>query len=437
MIQQANKKRKGGARLAPEQRRGGGHTPAYEQPQYDLDETLVWRKGDPIKVSPAHFWDAEPNEEENPPAKVRPRRRRWPIVLGAVAAVLLVLFIAYRQWAKAPALPAPGGLADAPDAPNVSGDQSGTQDGGDRPESAAGRKDGFYTFLLIGRDTGGGGNTDTLMLAAYDTKNQQAALMSIPRDTMVDVSWDVKKINSVYNMYLNRGEEEAVSALKDAVAGLVGFRPDYTVMVEWEAVGDIVNAIGGVYFEVPFHMSYVDPYQDLRIDQEAGYRLLNGDDAMQVVRWRKNNTGVPLPAGADGSDLGRAKIQQAFMTATLKQCLQLKNITRINEIAQVFTQRVETELTAGNLVWFAEQALLGGFSAEDLYTCTLPCAGANVYSSSYQTNLSYVLPQPENLLVEINAHFNPFEAEVTIQNLNLMRQDGSGGAFATGGTPLG
>lgn len=420
-------KRKGGARLAP---RGRASGPA---PQPDQDETLIWRKGDPIKVSPAHFEDRAGNRQA--PAKKKPR---WPLALGAVLVLLLVLFLFYRRWATAPTLPIPdrAGVTAPDQTDGLDPDASDVQPG-DRPGTGADRKDGFYTFLLIGRDTGGGGNTDTLMLAAYDTKNQQAALMSIPRDTMVDVSWDVKKINSVYNMYLGRGKEAAVEALEDAVAGLVGFRPDFTVTVEWEAVGDIVNAIGGVYFEVPFHMSYGDPTQGLRIEQEAGYRLLDGDDAMQVVRWRKNNTGIPLPEGADGSDLGRAKIQQAFITATLKQCLQLKNITKINEIAQVFTQRVETELTVGNLVWFAEQALLGGFSPEELYTCTLPCTGASIYSSSYQTNLSYVMPQPEELLAEVNAHFNPFEDEVTMDNLDLMRPDGSGGAYATGGTPLG
>lgn len=412
------KKQKGGARLAP---KGRGRTAPARRP--DPDETMVWRKGEPIKVSPAHFEDGG----KKPPKKAR-KRPRWPMVLVSVAAVLLVLFVFYRQWAKPPDLPG-GDRANVPDA-------SGEADE-ERPEARAGRKDGFYTFLLIGRDTGGGGNTDTLMLAAYDTKQQQAALMSIPRDTMVDVSWDVKKINSVYNMYLGRGKEAAVDALEDAVAGLVGFRPDFTVTVEWEAVGEIVDAIGGVWFEVPFHMSYWDPTQDLRIEQEAGYRLLGGSDAMQVVRWRKNNTGVPLPAGADGSDLGRTKIQQAFIMATLKQCLQLKNVARINEIAQVFTQRVETELTVGNLMWFAEQALLGGFSAEELYTCTLPCTGASVYSSSYKTNLSYVMPQPEALLAEVNTHFNPFDVEVAMDNLDLMRLDGNGGAYATGGTPLG
>lgn len=428
-------RRRGGERLASAQKGGGRRVASSRNDTCPVPDepTRVWMPGEPIQVSPAHFWDKEGGPvQEAPPMgnKKRKKKRRWPVVLGAVAVVLLVLFAVYRQWAQAPELP--------PARPAASGGSQGEEDHGEAPDAAArNRKDGFYTFLLIGRDTGGGGNTDTLMLAAYDTKNQQAALMSIPRDTMVDVSWDVKKINTVYNMYLGRGEEEAINALEDTVAGLVGFRPDYTVTVEWQAVGDIVEAIGGVYFEVPFYMSYVDPTQDLYIDQPPGYRLLSGSDAMQVVRWRKNNTNIALPAGADGSDLGRAKIQQSFIMATLKQCLQIQNIPRIREIAQVFTDRVTTELTAGNLVWFAEKALLGGFSAEELYTCTMPCAGASVYSSAYNANLSYVVPQAEELLAEVNGHFNPYETEVTMANLNLMRPDGNGGAYPTGGTPLG
>lgn len=428
-------RRRGGERLASAQKGGGRRVASSRNDTCPVPDepTRVWKPGEPIQVSPAHFWDKEGGPVQEAPSmgnKKRKKKRRWPVVLGAVAVVLLVLFAVYRQWAQAPELP--------PARPAASGGSQGEEDHGEAPDAAArNRKDGFYTFLLIGRDTGGGGNTDTLMLAAYDTKNQQAALMSIPRDTMVDVSWDVKKINTVYNMYLGRGEEEAINALEDTVAGLVGFRPDYTVTVEWQAVGDIVEAIGGVYFEVPFYMSYVDPTQDLYIDQPPGYRLLSGSDAMQVVRWRKNNTNIALPAGADGSDLGRAKIQQSFIMATLKQCLQIQNIPRIREIAQVFTDRVTTELTAGNLVWFAEKALLGGFSAEELYTCTMPCAGASVYSSAYNANLSYVVPQAEELLAEVNGHFNPYETEVTMANLNLMRPNGNGGAYPTGGTPLG
>ena len=137
---------------------------------------------------------------------------------------------------------------------------------------------------MLGRDTGGGGNTDTMLLASYDVTNQKATVMSIPRDTMVNVNWDVKKINSVYNM--NGQGDKGIAAVYKEVSQLVGFEPDYRVVVEWDAVGKIVDAIGGVYFDVPYDMDYHDPYQDLVIEQAKGYRLLNGDDAMQVIRWR-------------------------------------------------------------------------------------------------------------------------------------------------------
>ena len=73
---------------------------------------------------------------------------------------------------------------------------------GSRPRSDGERKsEDFYTVLILGRDTGGGGNTDTMLLASYDVTNQKATVMSIPRDTMVNVPWDIKRINSVYNYY--------------------------------------------------------------------------------------------------------------------------------------------------------------------------------------------------------------------------------------------
>ena len=67
----------------------------------------------------------------------------------------------------------------------------------------------------------------------------------------------------------------------------MGFEPDYQVVVEWEAVGQIVDAMDGVWFDVPRNMNYDDPLQNLHIHQEKGYRLLSGEDAMEVLRYRR------------------------------------------------------------------------------------------------------------------------------------------------------
>ena len=156
---------------------------------------------------------------------------------------------------------------------------------------------------------------------------------------MVNVPWDVKKINSVYNYY--GGGDKGIKALYKEISQLVGFEPDYQVVVEWEAVGAIVEAIGGVYFDVPYNMDYHDRYQDLVIEQEKGYRKLNGDDAMQVIRWRKNDSNSPYGNPQIG-DSGRMQIQQDFLKAVIKQLLQLKNVPNLGKLAEVFQENVET-----------------------------------------------------------------------------------------------
>ena len=151
---------------------------------------------------------------------------------------------------------------------------------------------------MLGRDTGGGGNTDTMLLASYDVTNQKATVMSIPRDTMVNVPWDVKKgINSVYNYY--GGGDKGIKALYKEISQLVGFEPDYQVVVGGEAVGAIVEAIGGVYFDVPYNMDYHDQYQDLVIEQEKG---------LPQAQRRRRHAGHPLAQERPNSPYGNPQI---------------------------------------------------------------------------------------------------------------------------------
>ena len=109
----------------------------------------------------------------------------------------------------------------------------------------------------------------------------------------------------------------------------MGFEPDFQVIVEWEAVGEIVDAMGGVWFDVPRNMDYEDPYQDLSIHLKKGYQLLDGEQAMGVVRFRDGANGYK-----DG-DIGRIGTQQALLKAVLEQLLKLENITKINNVVFV------------------------------------------------------------------------------------------------------
>ena len=299
---------------------------------------------------------------------------------------------------------------------------------GNRPKAEGERKsEDYYTVLVLGRDTGGGGNTDTMLLASYDVTNQKVTVMSIPRDTMVNVPWDVKKINSVYAYY--GGGENGIKAVYKEIAQLVGFEPDYQVVVEWDAIGEIVDAMDGVYFDVPYNMNYHDPYQDLVIEQEKGYRLLNGDDAMQVIRWRHNDDGTGYP----DSDLGRIKTQQNFLKAVIKQLLQVKNVTKIGEFATVFQNNVETNLSFQEMLWFGQQAVMGGLKLENVNFLTMPNKLASAYSPTVSKvygrdmNQSYVVPLANDLLDLVNNSLSPFVEESKLSDLDIMsvNRDGS------------
>lgn len=206
----------------------------------------------------------EDKERERSPKNPLSRRdRALRILLIVLAALAVTAVAAVAVWnlvvVKPSVAPKPTARPDTP----VETDGADYEDLWMPYIPEGGRKDDFYTFLIVGRDTGGGGNTDTILLAAYDLANQKLAAMSLLRDTMVNVSWDIKKINSVYNVYGGGGD--GIEALKQEVGQLVGFVPDFHVVVEWEAVGELVDAVGGVTFDVPLDMSYDDPTQDLHI----------------------------------------------------------------------------------------------------------------------------------------------------------------------------
>ena len=166
-------------------------------------------------------------------------------------------------------------------------------------------------------------------------------------------------------------------------------------MVEWEAVGELVDAIGGVEFDVPIDMNYDDPTQNLHIHLSAGLQDIDGDKAMQLLRWRKNSDAYGnVYGGYPNGDLGRIETQQAFLKAVIEKCLNSISLGTIPKMAQIFLDNVDTNgsLTVNNLAWFAKEAIVGGLSMENVHFMTLPNRGASVYSRTYHNYQSYVTP---------------------------------------------
>ncbi|WP_295740739.1 LCP family protein [uncultured Oscillibacter sp.] len=375
--------------------------------------------------------------EKKPPKPKKPSRfTKQQKIMIAVAAVLAVAVGGVLAWRS---------VFARPDLDNRRGGaiftkkDDGTEEieeidygEGIRPRAGGERKsEDFYTVLILGLDTGGGGHTDTMLLASYDVTNQKATVMSIPRDTMVNVPWDVKKINSVYLHY--GGGERGIQALYKEVSQLVGFEPDYQVVVEWEAVGKLVDAIGGVDFNNPYPMDYHDPYQDLVIEQAPGLRHLNGNDAMQIIRWRKNDKDSPYGYHTGIGDDGRIKLQQDFLKAVIKQMMTIKNVGNINKIAKVFDECVETDLAFQEIFWFAQKAILGGLNVDNVEFLSMPFRYANAWSPTVGNMQSYVAPIAGQLLDIVNNKLSPYVEVFTRRDLDIMSVNADGSLSSSTG----
>ncbi len=200
------------------------------------------------------------------------------------------------------------------------------------------RREGVYTCLLLGvADIGG---TDTIMLGVFDTGSKTASLISIPRDTVVYFNGRYQKINATYA----GGTEAVVQAVHD----LLGVPVDYYVSVNLKAFSSIVDQIGGVYFDVPVRMDYKDPYQDLVIDIQPGYQLLNGKKAEGVMRCRSCYA---------NADIGRSATQRAFLVALAKQTITPSNAAKVTSLINTFSQYVRSDMPLNDMVFFGTQAI--------------------------------------------------------------------------------
>ena len=344
--------------------------------------------------------------------------------LGCLAVFIIVVVVVLKMWIKPPTLPSenvtptppaaakpvqPEKTADEPEGPTD--DELYPDDGydGDMPTVSGNRKEGVYTFLLVGTDKGDG-NTDTIMVASYDTKEQDVNIMSIPRDTMVNERWDIKKINSIYSRTGN-----SVDSLAGRIQKLVGFKPDFYVKVDLSMFVELVDLIGGVEFDVPQDMNYDDPYQDLHIHLKKGVQTLDGEHAMQLVRFRRYSEG----------DIKRVEVQQNFMKALIKECLSIQHWGKIKAYIDLAMENVETDLEFGSVVWFASNALgLNGAPAlnmNDVYTCTLPGDyWGSAWSRDTNQEQSYVTIYPKQVVELVNERFNPYEQRVSTSMLDAM-----------------
>lgn len=356
----------------------------------------------------------------------RKKRARSPLrriggifycMLVALSAVIVVTYAGVRIAARPPE------QASNPNPPAAGNTSSGDMNAEGSPavseDPGPQRKDYTYTFLLVASDQVSG-NTDTMMVLTYDTVNQKAGLVSLPRDTMID---GVKESDGSHFYKLNGAYAyNGIEGLKSEVSQILGFPIDFYVKVNTRGFVRLVDAIGGVDFNVPVNMNYEDPTQDLYIHFNKGMQWLSGSDALKVARCRQNSY-FDEAAGKwktydaySNADIGRTETQRNLLTAVLKKALsQPQNLPTYYDI---FLENVQTDLEMSDLLYFAEKALYFDFS-NSLTTSVLPGDGTVTYHGWTYCYQLY----PDQVLELINTQgINPYTTDITADMLTLAQK---------------
>lgn len=209
--------------------------------------------------------------------------------------------------------------------------------------------------LLIGTDNRDnlnmGTRSDTMILLNLDLKNRNIRFMSIPRDTWVEVpGHSFTKINATINQdfYTDGG----VALTLKTVEKLVESDVKLFVQLDFEAFKKVVDAIGGVDLKVEKDMVYVDPTDGTNINLKEGMQTLDGDKALQYVRFRHDAQG-DFARDSEGVVYGRVSRQMHFMWALARKLSATRNLLVVNQIINIATKYTETNLDSSELLKLA------------------------------------------------------------------------------------
>lgn len=267
------------------------------------------------------------------------------------------------------------------------------------PDSWDPRVEGSSTILLAGVDRGGY-RTDTMLLLNVNRETGRISLVSIPRDTLIYCEYDIPKLNSAYGWA--GGDEEGMEELMLRISEIIGYEPDGYVVIGMEALESLVDKMGGIRFEVPMDMDYEDPSQDLSIHLEAGAQSLNGEEALQLLRYR---------AGYPTADLGRVDMQRQVISAALDQWVSPIRIPALPGAINLLRKNTFSNLTTANYLWLIQTVMV--CNRTDIQTATLPGTPTEIAGGSY-----YVLDAP-GVAETINSYCNPYQNGIAVSDLYL------------------
>ena len=228
------------------------------------------------------------------------------------------------------------------------------------------------------------GLADTMLLVRLNPETKKIIILSIPRDTRVEVeSRGVQKINATNILGGPALTARTVSNL------LEGVEIDRYLRVNVAGVEKLVDALGGVTVNVPKDLKYRDDSQHLYIDLKKGKQHLNGNQVLQLLRFRNDALG----------DLGRIQRQQAVMQAILEQALTPATVGKIPELIPTIQGYIDTNLKLEELLAVASFVVQN--KQERPQTFILP----GDFNGNGRNGVSYWLPSESKIKTLVAQYF--------------------------------
>jgi LCP family protein required for cell wall assembly len=224
--------------------------------------------------------------------------------------------------------------------------------------------------LLLGIDARQGetmARSDSIIMASIDPKSKQISLLSIPRDTRVEIpgyGWDKINSASAYG-----GPELTIKV----VSNLIGVPLKNYVITNFSGFEDIVDVLGGVTLDVEQDMYHEDETEGgaYGIDLSEGLQRLDGDKALQYVRYR----------GYVQGDIDRTKHQQIFLMALAREILQPSTIPKLPKLIAEINKYVKTNMSTSEMVKTA--STMKNIEEYNMVSQTLPGRNIQVGDGSY------------------------------------------------------
>ncbi|MEL6263758.1 MAG: LCP family protein [Cyanobacteria bacterium J06626_6] len=270
------------------------------------------------------------------------------------------------------------------------------------------------------------GRTDTMLLVRVDPEEKVVNIMSIPRDTRVEIpGYGYGKINQA------NFEGGAELAAQTVMENFNNVEIDRYVRISTTAFKEIVDLVGGIEVLVPKAMQYEDKTQGLVIDLQPGLQNLNGDEAEQFARFRQDSYG----------DIGRVQRQQILLKALRQRIANPIVLPKLPQIIRVLQQRIDTNLSVEELLALAGFGL--NLETKDLHMVMLPGDfsdpeeyGASFwladYSASSDLMRTYFDAQPAELVADASGinYYDP-PSDWAISGLSIAVQNATDDQYAS------